>query len=366
MDPGLLYERPFTDLHFGGPEELFGEKRADELVAIVAEVNESAGMLALEVQLANKPGFRIVEGEMAHAFEVGKTYRNRYGRYQVLSIDDPKMRIRYEDGREIKVTIDIQARIWDTIQYEALQPKPAAAESKAGKKTRSPSVRQGYDFAGLQDSDFKSNVTGTSWRRRESLGGRLAQQLSDTTPYLFQCHSVYRRPSVHITMPDHYDYHDGLPFAKNELRLFPEGARYGFYIERADQSPAMDSTWHWRPFLAALETDGYLQEQLLKAMQDHDLTWLLQLEEGEDRNYSIVDTIQVHVGSPLLWKGTDAMDWSEFVSRLRAIPSNQWLNVHLCGWTDKADAVAAGERFADGVSTVFRAILPLYLASAGM
>ena len=349
-----------------GPEGVFGEKQADELVVIVAEVDESAGMLGLEVQFANKPGFRIVEGEMEHVFEVGKTYRNRYGRYQVLSIDDPKMRILYEDGREIKVTIDIQARIWDTIQDEALQPKPAAAASKGGKKTPSPSVRQGYDFAGLQDSDFKNNVTGTSWRRRGSLGGRLAQQLSDTTPHIFQSNSIYRRPSVYITMLEHYDPDNGIPFAKNELRLSPEGARYGFYIERADQSRVMDSTWHWRPFLAALETDGQLQEQLLKAMQDHDLTWLLQLEEGEGRNYSIVETIKVQVASPLLWEGTDAIGWPEFVSCLRAVPSSQWLNVHLCGWTDKADVVAAGERFADEVSGVFRAILPLYLASAGM
>ena len=98
---------------------------------------------------------------MDHPFEVGKQYRNRYGRYQVLSINEPKMRVRYEDGREIKVTIAIQARILEGIQLEAQQPKPAAMVTKGRKKKRSPSTRLGYDFSGLKDSDFKSNVTGT-------------------------------------------------------------------------------------------------------------------------------------------------------------------------------------------------------------
>ncbi len=79
---------------------------------------------------------------MDHPFEVGKTYQNRYGRYQVISIDEPKMLIRYEDGREIKVTIDIQARILAGIRLQEPPEKAAAkgrgkagAAAKKGKKS---------------------------------------------------------------------------------------------------------------------------------------------------------------------------------------------------------------------------------------
>ena len=304
---------------------------------------------------------------MNHPFKVGESYSNRYGRYQVLSIDDPKMRVRYEDGREINLTIAIQTQILEGIQLAEQQPKPVAKVKKGRKKKRSPSTRLGYKFSGLEDSDFKSNVTGTHWRRRESLGGRLAQQLSDTTPYLFQSHAIYRRPSVYITMPDHYDPKDGIPYAKNELRLFPEGAQYGFYIERADQkSREVDDTWHWRPFLRALETDGQLQANLLQAMQDQDLFWLLSLEEGEGRNYSVTKEIKVRAGRPLLWDETEDINWFELVNLLQAMPSEQWLNLHLCSWINKSEAIAAGERFADSVCVVFRSVLPLYAACAAL
>ena len=148
---------------------------------------------------------------MDHPFEVGKEYRNRNGIYEVLAIEEPKMRIRYEDGHEDVVTIAIQARIWQAIK-------------------RRTSARQGYEFSGLQESDFKHNVTGTHWRSRESLGGRLAQHLSETTPYEFQSHSIYRRPSVYITLPDHYDPDNGIPYAKNELRLFPMARNMDFTL----------------------------------------------------------------------------------------------------------------------------------------
>ncbi len=299
---------------------------------------------------------------MDHTFKVGKSYRNRYGRYQVLSIDEPKMHVRYEDGREINLTIAIQTQILAGIELQAQQPK--AAGGKKGGKKKSPSKRLGHEFSGLEDSDFQSGVTGTQWRRRESLGGRLAQLLSETTPYRFQSHSIYRRPSVYITMPDHYDPKNGIPYAKNELRLFSEGAQYGFYIERGDEKDReVDQTWHWWTFLRALESDRQLQTKLLQAMQDQELYWLLSLEEGEGRNFSVTKEIKVRAGRSLLWDETEDINWSEFINRLQAMPSDQWLNLHLCAWINKSEVIAAGERFADSVGIVFRSVLPLYVAS---
>lgn len=72
------------------------------------------------------------KNEMDHPFEVGKEYRNRRGRYEVVAIDGPKMRIRYEDGHEMKVTISIQTQILEGIQLEeaAQTAKPKGSRRK--------------------------------------------------------------------------------------------------------------------------------------------------------------------------------------------------------------------------------------------
>jgi hypothetical protein len=51
-----------------------------------------------------------------HPFKVGKQYRNRDGEYQVISINEPNMVIRYQDGRTVESSIVLQARIWENIQ----------------------------------------------------------------------------------------------------------------------------------------------------------------------------------------------------------------------------------------------------------
>ena len=56
------------------------------------------------------------EDEEKHPFKVGKQYRNRDGEYHVMSISEPNMVIRYQDGRIIESTIVLQARIWENIQ----------------------------------------------------------------------------------------------------------------------------------------------------------------------------------------------------------------------------------------------------------
>lgn len=67
---------------------------------------------------------------MDHSFEVGKEYRNRNGSYTVLTIEEPKMAIRYEDGHEEVATITIQERIWQAMQDEAQGPARKSATRK--------------------------------------------------------------------------------------------------------------------------------------------------------------------------------------------------------------------------------------------
>ena len=51
-------------------------------------------------------------------FEVDGVYRNRIGQYQVLSIDGQRMSVRYENGEEAELNVNIQVRIWENILAE--------------------------------------------------------------------------------------------------------------------------------------------------------------------------------------------------------------------------------------------------------
>ncbi len=51
-------------------------------------------------------------------FEVNGVYENRKGKYTVLEIYPPKMRVRYEDGTIAELNIAVQERIWENILAE--------------------------------------------------------------------------------------------------------------------------------------------------------------------------------------------------------------------------------------------------------
>ena len=51
-------------------------------------------------------------------FELNGVYRNRIGEYTVLALNGPRMTVRYADGSEAELNVNIQARIWENIVAE--------------------------------------------------------------------------------------------------------------------------------------------------------------------------------------------------------------------------------------------------------
>lgn len=51
-------------------------------------------------------------------FELNRVYRNRIGEYTVVALNGPRMVVRYADGSEAELNINIQARIWENIVAE--------------------------------------------------------------------------------------------------------------------------------------------------------------------------------------------------------------------------------------------------------
>ncbi len=64
-------------------------------------------------------------------FEIKGNYSNRIGKYTVLALMPPRMRVRYEDGTETELKIDVQERIWANIVAEQ-EAKAASRISRRG------------------------------------------------------------------------------------------------------------------------------------------------------------------------------------------------------------------------------------------
>lgn len=66
-------------------------------------------------------------------FEVNGVYANRKGAYTVLSINGPKMTVRFEDGSEATLRVAMQERIWQNIAAEE-EAQEAVRRAKEAKK----------------------------------------------------------------------------------------------------------------------------------------------------------------------------------------------------------------------------------------
>jgi len=61
-------------------------------------------------------------------FQVNQQYANRNGRYTVLAVKGDQIHVRYDDGKEAHLKINIQARIWNNMTIE--QQVSAARRNK--------------------------------------------------------------------------------------------------------------------------------------------------------------------------------------------------------------------------------------------
>lgn len=240
------------------------------------------------------------------------------------------------------------------------EPQPVQATKPKPKPPRTePPARWGRGFDGLEASDFKRGVSGTTWRRKSTLAGLLASDLSGASGHFFTSHAVYRRPQIFLYVAEQMDEDQRQRSAKFYFQLDEEKAHYGFLIEKSDEK--MGDGWDWSRFLQALEEDEALQETVAAAMADHDLHWRVEVMADDE----IVRVATVAGDEPLSWEEdgeTESVSWSDFVERLRAVEDDQWCDLWLRATMDKDAAIEAGTAIADPVVAACRALLPLYEA----
>ncbi|MEM9776258.1 MAG: hypothetical protein AAF902_16900 [Chloroflexota bacterium] len=98
-------------------------------------------------------------------FEVGGTYENRNGKYEVVEINDDRMVVKYEDGSEANLKMGIQERIWLNIVAEV-----EAATSRSNKKKKAAASKVNHYIKSIESipealltpADIQTAVTPSS------------------------------------------------------------------------------------------------------------------------------------------------------------------------------------------------------------
>jgi hypothetical protein len=297
---------------------------------------------------------------MIHCFQVGGRYRNRRGEYEVISINDSNMVIRYSDGSILESPIVDQDRIWRNIQreeHEKPSPRPAGRH-----RQRNTPVKKVMASVGLTESDFKKGVAGTCWRRRTELAGMIAQQLSDVTSRNFRSFAIYRKAMVHIVDPVFYGDKTKWRKAKFVFELAPETAQYGFYIEK--NSGAMDLTWHWPNFIASLGAASSLRDSIDSAMEKFGLKWSVYVNSDGGL---IGEVWKADKGLQWFSPGESeetSLSWDGFVQRLGGIESEKWCDLYLTNCLSKDRAISLGPQIVEQAVRVYTELFPLYKACA--
>jgi hypothetical protein len=301
---------------------------------------------------------------MKHPFKIGETYRNELGEYEVISIDESTMLIRYSDGTEQDAEIAFQQRIWERIQDEETMKRQADERRTKSKSRRRSSARLGASFHGLVDTDFKDSIQGTNWRARTGLGGLLARRLSTLTGKEFESRVVARQPRVFVVMPNAFNPDKSLHEAKFEFFLTDNGAYYSFYVEK--NNGEMDESWDWLRVLDALTNDVAIQDATKKAMEEYGLQWSIYLTTPEGDRIRAATVAATPDGLTLHIEADDQdheLDWIGIVAYLENLNVNDWCDLYLMQSMPKEEAIDLGVSIADKVAKVWNALMPLYLAA---
>jgi hypothetical protein len=304
---------------------------------------------------------------------VGKTYSNRVGEYVVLAIEGARMKIRYEGGGTLVTNVNIQARIWENIQFErdiarSEERQRQAREARVVSRQRTARARRTVvkrAFEGFESSDFGPKPRGIAWSSRKELGKVLAEELEQRTKGSFGHWIVPRRPEVHVARAELYDRDALERNAAFFVIVEEEGVSYGFRVGKPAGRRRVGLPWF--AFLTALEENTGVRRKLRSAMDAHGLSldvYAMQTSYGQ------VGRITVQARG-FLWEhetaeqeSTQRMNWLQLVEYLRTVAPTKRCNVYLRKQVSADTALKAGTEIAGEITAVFEMLVPLYEACA--
>ncbi|MDY6989655.1 MAG: hypothetical protein SWQ30_16540 [Thermodesulfobacteriota bacterium] len=284
-------------------------------------------------------------------FQVGNTYENEKGIYEVLSLDERNdaMAIKWESGEEVTTTIALQRGIIERRRFEF-----EAATAVKKPRGRKPPPVPITPFEGFDESDFSGSVAGTTWRTQKALGGNVAAQLAADGPQV-DSWAVFGMPEVHWMDLEHPRDHRGLE-AKLFVRLDKEYLYYGFDLEGSDEESGVEE--HWQGFVEWLsdeENESWLKEIAGK----YDLC----IEDRKEDESAFDGQITVADECWCLKSGADAKNVESLATFLKELSPGASVDFQIVKITGKDDTIARGDKIAGDISGLFEALMPLYKAA---
>jgi hypothetical protein len=308
---------------------------------------------------------------MSHPFEVGKTYRNRAGEYVVLSIDGDTMKIRYAGGGTLETNVDIQARIWENIQFEkqmarSEERRQQAREARLEARRRTQRARVRPKFKGFEQGDFEAKTRGIAWTGRRELGRVLAYELNHRTKGDFGFWIIPREEGVHLGRKRYFERDDRDSIAVLFVRTDEDGVTYGLRVSRPPGK--VDPQGHWATFLDLLGGDAQARGTLRSAMEAHELNldiYAMQTSYGQVGRVSVDEQGFLWQHETAEQEMTRPMDWDGLVEYLQSLAPGKRCDVFLRGRFSVEEAMRGGAGISKDMADVFESLVPLYDAIVG-
>lgn len=311
---------------------------------------------------------------MSHPFEVGKPYRNRVGEYVVEAIEGNRMTIRYKDGKTLVTSVEIQARIWENIQFEkqmamAEERKRQAMEARREARQRQARTRRARakpTYEGFEESDFEEKPRGVAWSGRKELGRMLAYELAQRGHGSFGYWIVPRQSEVHIAREERYDRDARETSAALFVSVSVEGVSCGFRVGKP--GGRAKTAWPWVALLKKLSGDEQVRKALHAALDQQKLNLDVFAMET---SYGQVGRITAE-GDQFLWEHEDAgqqvtrqMDGEALAEYLKTVAPTRRCDLYVHTQIKPRAALQKGPAIAYEILAVVEALVPLYEASTG-
>jgi hypothetical protein len=311
---------------------------------------------------------------MSHPFEVGKPYRNRSGEYVVEAIEGNRMIIRYTDGRTLTTSVDIQARIWENIQFEkqiamAEERKRQAMEARREARQRTARTRKKRTkptYEGFEESDFEEKPRGVAWSGRKELGRVLAYELEQRGHGSFGMWIVPRQSEVHVAREEHYNKDTRETNPALFVAVSEDGVSYGFHVGKP--SGKVKAEWPWSALLKRFAKEEQLQKALHLALQEHGLALdvlAMEVSYGQVGHITAED-------DEFLWQHEDAgqevsrqMNGEALAEYLERVAPTKRCDLYVRRLISPKVAQQGGAAIASQILAAFEVLLPQYEASTG-
>ena len=286
----------------------------------------------------------------AWKFEVGNTYENMKGLYEVISIKNDAMVIRWQDGVEIVTSVEVQQRILERMAFDkedadrVIKPKKSSDESK--KKKSAP-------FSGLTEEDFESSSKTLAWRGRNSIGGAVIKQLN-SDQMEFGAWALSAQPELHWMEKSRHDRqtpHYGIGFF---ARVDAKALSYGVYVKpSALGGKATDCSDALKGWLTSLANESWLKQQF----KDHDLCFT-------DASRKALPHDIILRGDHWEYKqGKIRHKIDSLAGHLAALEDLSQADLRIEKRMSKAEALPTGKKIAGTIASLFHDLMPFYLVS---